>query len=1130
MSTAEVAKPARTSPQWENLPPSLVKADRWVVWDYGQRDAKADEDGPPSKWTKIPRKALRPDKHASTSKSETWSTFEHAKLSFRTNTQAVDGVGFVLDLPDGRVGVDLDNCLQDGEVLPWARPWVEKLEKLTYGEISPSGKGIKFIGYGKLPDLGTTKSKNGDIIPVTGRKVMGWGEDEAGAVEVYGSRRFFTLTGRIWREDVREVGDLGDLPRDLLGWMDFEHDLREKAKRQAKQKAEAPRNGTAHTNGVHAPQNGQAQANGTATKRDNYKRKLACDVTNDEDVWTSIRRSAAKGGRVASRLLALYESSGPAGYQSDSEADQALCNDLAFWFQRDFDRVKAQFVASERGKRDKAQRDDYLDRTIQKAIDGTGDTWSPFYKGEPGGTLGPEDDDRMTVEVSTDVHLTVDAAVEALGKCDSIYQRGHELVTVLRSNAGKEGRIEYREPGSPRIAPVPSPKLCEILSRVARFVKFDKRSDDLVPTRVPTWAADMVAARGEWDDIRHIEGVTEAPTVRPDGSILDRKGYDRATGLLFEPNAEFPPIPTQPTREQARAAADRLFDLVSDFPFVDDNHKAAWLAGLLTVVGRYAIPGPCPLFLVDGNAPGAGKSWLCDLVAIIATGREMPRSSYRDDDAEMAKAILSIAIDGVRLVLFDNVPTGFKIGGGALDRALTGRTFQDRILGKIQMSPETPLDAVFWATGNNLGLKGDALRRIIPCRLESAEERPEERTGFKIPDIKAHARENRGEYLVSAMTILRAHAVAGRPSEKLTPMSYPEWCRVIRDAVHWATGLDPAQPRNAVQDHDENTQQRLVLVKGWAKLCEMKGAAEKGCPPDRDPRKDMTAAEGIKALREMQMVLDTPVDKGAKDCYAEIRNLRDLLSSWCDDGGLPKPRVLGNEMGKERGRPTEEGSLEFRTSAGNRRWYVKPKFAPRPTSPPGGSGDSGDSLTIPREKNCQIDGLGGAPIGRNGTHLVEDRAGTKPPEPPEPPVARKRDAARWLAGFLRDRPQTDASVYEGGRIAPQKFTPAELILAANDLGVEFQAGDDAQLWHLKSSDDFFDRPPTKAEQRLRDRAIYQAGRAITGALWDGPLSRAKVVAMLAPRGFDEAIVEDAAEVLVVIRQQTDDGEVWSLPR
>ena len=104
----------------------------------------------------------------------------------------------------------------------------------------------------------------------------------------------------------------------------------------------------------------------------------------------------------------------------------------------------------------------------------------------------------------------------------------------------------------------------------------------------------------------------------------------------------------------------------------------------------------------------------------------MPRGTYPDDQDEMQKILFSVAMAGDRLMLFDNVGTGFSIGGSALDRAVTARTVKGRILGRSEMTSELPMNVVFFVTGNNLGIKGDALRRVVPCRLETTEEHPED--------------------------------------------------------------------------------------------------------------------------------------------------------------------------------------------------------------------------------------------------------------------------------------------------------------------------------------------------------------------------------------------------------------------
>ncbi len=318
-------------------------------------------------------------------------------------------------------------------------------------------------------------------------------------------------------------------------------------------------------------------------------------------------------------------------------------------------------------------------------------------KSKPAETRGPEEsavstipipgvtetaaDDRPEILITTREDQVVNGAIRALAAEDNLYQRGNVLVTVLRDSAGAVKSKFDRPAGAARIAILPRPRLREMLAKHARWRKSCKTRTDkieIVDTHPPDWAVAEVEARGEWSGIRHLESITEAPSIRPDGSILDTPGWDEATGLLYEPNATFPKIPESPDREDARAAAQSLMFLACDFPFEGPAHEAAWLAGVLTPIARFAINGPCPLFAIDGNSPGTGKSKLTDIAAIISTGRDMPRTAYPDNDEEMRKRITRIAAAGDRLMLLDNIATVF--GGSALDSALTASTWRDRTL------------------------------------------------------------------------------------------------------------------------------------------------------------------------------------------------------------------------------------------------------------------------------------------------------------------------------------------------------------------------------------------------------------------------------------------------------------------
>jgi hypothetical protein len=80
-------------------------------------------------------------------------------------------VGFVFTEADPFAGVDLDNCVDAGEVAPWAMEIVEALN--SYTEVSPSGTGLK---------IWVEATKPGDRC-------------KTGDKEMYDSGKFFTFTG-----------------------------------------------------------------------------------------------------------------------------------------------------------------------------------------------------------------------------------------------------------------------------------------------------------------------------------------------------------------------------------------------------------------------------------------------------------------------------------------------------------------------------------------------------------------------------------------------------------------------------------------------------------------------------------------------------------------------------------------------------------------------------------------------------------------------------------------------------------------------------------------------------------------------------------------------------------------------
>ena len=111
---------------------------------------------------------------AKSNNASTWTDFANVQTQQR----------IAIAIGDPFTGVDLDNCLDDqGQLRAWAVPIVERLAPVAYGEISPSGRGIKFVTVARKPAGSTCVHKIG--------------EDKQ-QIECYDRARFWTITGDVW--------------------------------------------------------------------------------------------------------------------------------------------------------------------------------------------------------------------------------------------------------------------------------------------------------------------------------------------------------------------------------------------------------------------------------------------------------------------------------------------------------------------------------------------------------------------------------------------------------------------------------------------------------------------------------------------------------------------------------------------------------------------------------------------------------------------------------------------------------------------------------------------------------------------------------------------------------------------
>jgi hypothetical protein len=183
---------------------------------------------------------------------------------------------------------------------------------------------------------------------------------------------------------------------------------------------------------------------------------------------------------------------------------------------------------------------------------------------------------------------------------------------------------------------------------------------------------------------------------------------------------------------------------------------------------------------------------------------------------------------------------------------------------------------VWSATGNNTALKWDAARRVVPIRLEVLAERPEERDGFRVPDLLGFVSERRRELLADALTVLAAYVNAGRPRSPIVPLGgFEGWSNLVRAALVWAGVPDPCTGRAATtEDADEGSVELGLL------LLRLKAFAG---------RAGFTVADLLKAVYGQTAA---PMDR------LDSTSLRSALESvvGCRPGTMPTSRDVGTRF------------------------------------------------------------------------------------------------------------------------------------------------------------------------------------------------------------------------------------------
>ena len=239
-----------------------------------------------------------------------------------------------------------------------------------------------------------------------------------------------------------------------------------------------------------------------------------------------------------------------------------------------------------------------------------------------------------------------------------------------------------------------------------------------------------------------------------------------------------------------------LDSLLKEFPFEDEASRSTALSALITAVVRGAMPF-APLHVATAPIAGSGKSFLFDIAAAIATGKRCPVISAGANSEETEKRLHGAALSGQPLISVDNLNGVLR--GDFLCQLITQELIEVRRLGSTG-NVRIQNCATLFANGNNIEIEGDLVRRTIRCALNPEMENPEQRefSGNPLRTVLA----DRGKFVAAALTLVRAHMVAGSPS-KLKPLAgFDSWSQLVRGALVWLGRADPVATQDELRTED----------------------------------------------------------------------------------------------------------------------------------------------------------------------------------------------------------------------------------------------------------------------------------------------------------------------------------------
>jgi len=363
--------------------------------------------------------------------------------------------------------------------------------------------------------------------------------------------------------------------------------------------------------------------------------------------------------------------------------------------------------------------------------------------------------------------------------------------------------------------PPPAVPLLKVHDRQSIELRIDKaccfhrlEGEGIAATEIPIVIPDRVVS-AVWKHPRPkapaVFGLVVHPLILPDGRCLQHEGLD--AGVLQQYGGfDFLPVPEGHIPRQT--AVDALSEikslLLTEFEFAGEtdaegNQNADAAVSLLLTALQRKVMDQAPAYLLGASVQGSGKTTMARMVHVIVTGKDMPVSQLSPDRTEAKKEMLSLLIEQLSFICFDNIEDGSVISHPIISAVLTAPDFTGRVLG-VSRNATVPTNATIVFTGNNLSVDRDLASRVLPVQLDPQCDRPDRRS-FKNSDVVNYSLQIRQRVVLLGNLIVASYVRSGE--NVLNEMSrFKMWDRFVRGPIVWAGGIDPIGKFE--QSHDES--------------------------------------------------------------------------------------------------------------------------------------------------------------------------------------------------------------------------------------------------------------------------------------------------------------------------------------